>query len=82
MIDPVTSEILERIRRIETRTTVLGIHLGADIGGGRHEWDNGGVYAPTRNCSIGELVKVIPQDWCKDVPVYVKDDYFFTIARD
>jgi hypothetical protein len=85
--DPV-DEILDRVRRIETRTTVIGRHLGADVGGGRPRWcqpQAGGVgviNVSTRNVSLGELMKVVPEGWDKGVHVYVNGDYLlsFTIV--
>jgi hypothetical protein len=78
--DPV-DEILSRVRRIETRTTIIGRHLGADVGGGKPEWHNGKIIVPTPNCSLGELMKVIPSDWRGRFEVRVNDDYLFTGDR-
>jgi hypothetical protein len=75
--DPLT-EVLDRVRRIETRTTIIGRHLGADVGGGKPEWHNGTVHAPTANCSLAELMKVVPPDWRGTWSVYVNDEPLFT----
>jgi hypothetical protein len=77
--DPL-SEVLERVRRIETRTTIIGRHLGAEVGGGKPEWRDGKVLAPTRNCSIGEMMRVVPHGWDKGVHVYIGDDYGFSFT--
>jgi len=74
-------EILDRVKRIETRVTITGRHVGADVGGGRPQWvAPGKIKVPTRNCSIGELVRVIPRDWVKTVQVYLDEEYLFTLA--
>lgn len=83
--DPV-SEILDRVRRIETRTTIIGRHLGADVGGGKPKWcqanadSSGIVEAPTANCSLSELMKVVPKGWSKGVHVYVSGEYLFSFT--
>lgn len=80
--DPV-NEILDRVRRIETRTTIIGRHIGADVGGGKPTWSansSGRVDAPTANCSLAELVKVVPRGWNKGAHVYVNDEYLFSFT--
>lgn len=78
MNDPM-SEILDRVKRIETRVTIMGRHVGADVGGGRPLWNNGRITVPTRNCSIGEMMKVVPPRWSSDIHVYHDDEYLFSI---
>lgn len=79
--DPV-NEILDRVKRIETRVTIMGRHVGADVGGGKPLWNgNGRVIVPTRNCSIGELMKAIPHTWRGNVAVQMdNDEYLFTVS--
>lgn len=79
MYDPV-NEILDRVKRIETRVTIMGRHVGADVGGGRPTWHNGSIVIPTPNCSIGEMMKVIPPRWDKGVHVYHEQDYLFSFT--
>lgn len=81
MPDPEIREVLDRVKRIETRVTIMGRHVGADVGGGRPQWlGNGKIDVPTRNCSIGELVKAVPRDWVRSVKVYMNDEYLFTLT--
>lgn len=77
----VNREILERVRRIETRVTIMGRHVGADVGGGRPTWSNGRIDVPTRNCSIGELMRVVPPRWGdRPVDVHMDDERLFTFS--
>lgn len=85
MSDPVLNEILDRVRRIETRVTITGRHVGADVGGGKPTWDknhdgSGRIDAPTSNVSINELMKVVPKGWDKGAHVYVNDEYLFSFT--
>jgi hypothetical protein len=78
-------EIVDRVRRIETRITKIGEHLDVDVGGGKPVWDSpsGRVVIPTPNCSIGAVLKVIPEDRrTKEVDVFVKGDYLLTLFVD
>lgn len=82
--DPL-NEILDRVRRIETRTTIIGRHLGADVGGGKPSWSanndgSGRIDAPTANCSLAEMMKVIPKGWSKGGHVYANGDYLFSFT--
>lgn len=71
-------EIRDRVRRIETRVTITGRHVGADVGGGRPEWRDGRIYASTANTSLNELMKVVPEGWDKGFHVYINNDYLFS----
>lgn len=76
-------ETLDRVRRIETRVTKIGNHLGVDVGGGKPEWDrvNERVVLPSPNCSISECVKVIPPQFNgRLVNVFVDDEYLTTLC--
>jgi hypothetical protein len=78
-------EIVERVRRIETRTTIIGQHLGADVGGGTPRWTlnrdgSGRITVPTANCSLGQLMKVIPHNWEHGAHVYVNSDFLFALT--
>jgi hypothetical protein len=75
-------EIVERVRRIETRVTKIGQAMGVDVGGGKPVWFDGKIGAPSPNCSIGDLLRTIPAGHDKDVDVYVHDDYLFTMYVD
>lgn len=78
-------ETLDRVRRIETRITKIGQAMGVDVGGGRPIWLEGDkhVAVPSPNCSIGEIMKVVPQEHRHlDIPVFVGSDYLMTIFVD
>jgi len=73
---PFEQEMLDRSRRIETRVTKIGNFIGADVGGGKPVWDRDRVQIPSRNCSIGDVIAVVPADQRhRSVPVYIGDDY-------
>lgn len=76
-------EMLDRVRRIETRVTKIGNAMGVDVGGGKPAWDVGRcrVTLPSPNCSIREIVEVIPERFAgHPVSVYVGDDHFTTVV--
>jgi hypothetical protein len=79
-----TQEVLDRVRRIETRVTKLGDHFGIELGGSRPSWSDGSIYLPTPNCSIGSIVNLIPQGWPRQdgIDVFVGRDYLMTLYVD
>lgn len=56
------SELLDRIRRIETRVTKIGNHIGVDVGGATPRWssDKEIISIDSLNCSLADLMKVVP----------------------
>lgn len=82
-MDGAAQEILDRVRRTETRVTKIGNHLGIDVGGGKPAWDSGQcrVVLPTSNCSLRECVEVIPEKFSgRPIDVYVGNEHFTTIV--
>jgi hypothetical protein len=78
-------EILDRVRRTETRVTKIGRALGIDVGGGKPVWDDalGRVVVPSPNCSVGDIVNAVPEDRRKlEIDVYVAEDYLLTLFVD
>lgn len=79
-------EVRDRVRRIETRITKVAEHFGIDVGGGKPVWDDatGRIVIPTPNCSIGDVLKAIPDNHRrdKDIDVFVKGDYLLTLFVD
>lgn len=81
----VDREVRDRVRRIETRLTKIGRHMGVDVGGGQPEWldAQSRVVIPTPNCNVGDIVKVIPvEQHRKEVDVYVGSEYLLTLIID
>ncbi len=71
-------EVLDRIRRVETRVTKIGNHLGVDVGGGKPYWCDKRrcVVLPSPGCAITEVVRVVPDEFKHlGVDVYMGDDY-------
>lgn len=71
-----TVEILQRVRRLETRVTTALIALGFDPQAQKPSFDrrNGRLQLPSPHSSLSECTKAIPNDWCGPVQVYVGDD--------
>ena len=76
------AELLDRSRRIETRVTKIGIALGVDVGGGKPVWGEGKIILPTPNCSVGECLAIVPQEWnlADPVALYVGDEYLVSLV--
>jgi hypothetical protein len=78
-------EVRDRVRRIETRITKVAEHFGIDVGGGKPAWDDsrGAVTIPTPNCSIGDILKAVPEGRRHtEIKVYVHGSYLFTLFVD
>lgn len=78
-------EILDRVRRTETRVTKIGRALGIDVGGGKPVWNDadGKVVIPSPNCSIGDVLQAIPEGRRHvEIDVYVAEDYLLTLFVD
>lgn len=75
------AEVMDRVRRIETRTTKLAHGLNVDVGASKPEWRNGRIYAPTPNCSVADCLAVVPDSWSEEVEVYVRDELLMSILR-
>lgn len=61
-----TKEVLDRMRRMETRITKYLESQGFDTGVKRPTWEGGKVSIPSLSCSIKEALSVVPTDWDKD----------------
>ena len=78
-------EIVDRVRRIETRVTKMGHAMGVDVGGGRPIWNAAQkrVLLPSPNCSIGECLAVIPEKLRdEEVDFYIGTQYLCTVFVD
>lgn len=85
MSEEAVKEILDRVRRTETRVTKMGHAMGVDVGGGRPIWNAAQkrVMLPSPNCSIGECLAIIPaESKSEDVDLYIGAQYLCTIFID
>ena len=83
--DAATQEIVDRVRRIETRVTKMGHAMGVDVGGGKPRWNRQlqRVMMPSPNCSVSECLTVIPDELRDtEVDLYVGPDYVCTVFVD
>ena len=67
--DPQT-EMLDRMRRIETRLTKYMKAQGFDTHPARPVFDRGDVTIPSRDCTLREIMSVVPEDWDGEVFVW------------
>lgn len=78
-------ELLDRTRRIETRITRIGNHLGIDVGGSKPTWDpeRQAIVLPTPNCSISDCLAIIPAEIGPGmtVDVFIADQYLTTLCK-
>lgn len=85
MADQADKEILDRVRRIETRVTKMGHAMGVDVGGCRPLWNAAQkhIMLPSPNCSIGECLAVVPETMRKEnVDIYIGTHYLCTVFVD
>ena len=79
------TEIRDRVRRIETRLTVLAHALGVHVGAASILWNTHDerVQVSTPNCSLGEILRVIPEHFREsDIDVYLGTEYVATVFAD
>lgn len=73
-IQEMVREILDRVVRIETRTTRYIEGQGYDTGVQRARWEPGRVIIPTDATALKEILAVIPDGWSGEtIPVYVEN---------
>lgn len=64
-------EVLDRVRRIETRLTKYLEAQGFDTGAVKPVWRDGVVYLPSGACSIHDILRATPPNWPKDAPIAI-----------
>lgn len=64
-------ELLDRTRRIETRLTTFLVSQGFEVHATMPVWSNGVITIPSMGCSIRDIMKAIPEDWCSEDDVAV-----------
>ena len=78
-------EVRDRVRRIETRLTVLAKGLGIDVGGAAIVWsaETKRVQVSTPNCSLAEIMRAVPLDrQGHHVDIYLGCQYLATVFAD
>ena len=67
-------EMLQRVRRIETRVTTMMIAMGVDSSATKPVFDNGRLTLPSKHCSVKEILEAIPADWGGPVGLLIGDE--------
>ena len=62
-------EVLDRVRRMETRLTRFLETQGFDTGVQRARWENGTIVIPTPLVALSECLAAIPVGWTEAVPI-------------
>lgn len=78
------NEVLERIRRIETRVTHGFQALGVDTRSQKpvFDYDSGCLTIPSMHSSLKEILAAIPVEWHGTVVVQIGTTIMATISRD
>lgn len=76
-------EVLQRVRRIETRLTQTMLVLGINTSAQKPEFDadNGTITLPSPHTSMREILENIPTTWDGPVGVFVGDRQVVTLYR-
>jgi hypothetical protein len=72
-------EVLQRSRRIETRLTRLLESEGIQTAIQRPWWMDDRVMLPSPMTTIDAILKCIPEQWPKPVPIVFKDEQYLTV---
>lgn len=65
-------EMVDRLRRIETRLTKYMLTQGFDTQSQKPTWLGDGVIdIPSRSCALSDCLEAIPADWVKDEGVTI-----------
>lgn len=73
------NEVVDRLRRIETRLMKYFEHVGFEAQGKAPEFVDGRIQAPSPAVPLKDCIESIPPDWEGPVEVYVGDDYLITL---
>lgn len=65
------TEVIDRCRRMETRLTKYLEAQGFDTGTKRPIWRDGTIVAPSIDCSMRQLLGVVPPNWPTEEEIYV-----------
>ena len=72
-------EVVDRTRRIETRLTRYLKEQGFDTHPARIVFSQGDVQVPSKDCTLREIISVIPEDWDGEVFVMLGSDHIATL---
>jgi hypothetical protein len=79
-------ELLDRLRRMETKLTKIGNHLNVDVGGATPAWDpdRKRLIIDSPNCSLGDIFKAIPLQVSGSalVPVHIGEQFYMSVRLD
>jgi hypothetical protein len=77
-------EVLERVRRIETRLTKLLNHLGINPGAEKPQWEDGGVIRlPSRKTPLDTILDTVPPGYGREeFDLFIGTDYIATMFID
>ena len=67
-------EVVQRLRRIETRLGRYFDHVGFDCGMRRPEWDGGRVVLPSLDASLRDILRCVPKSKQSDEVDIVYND--------
>lgn len=65
-------EVLDRLRRVETRVTTFMIAQGFDVAVTPPIWNEGTITLPSMGCSLRDILKAVPEGWNVDEAVEVR----------
>lgn len=71
MSDPLSKEILDRCRRIETRLTRWLESQGVETRSMRPVWRRGVIHVHSIDTSLRDMLSVVPADWDRQQAVLV-----------
>lgn len=76
-------ETVSRTRRIETRVTQLLVGMGFDTESQKPHWDPtaASLSLPSPHTSFKECLAAIPNDWTKDVKLFIGNELVGTFRR-
>lgn len=76
-------EVLDRLRRIETKLTTFIVNQGGDPQSEPSKWEDGVLYIPSRKISIEDMWNAIPEEYWLEhdtAAVYIGDTWLFDIV--
>jgi len=76
-----TKEVLDRMRRVETRITKFLESQGFDTRVRRQTFEDGTINIPSLACSIKEALSVVPAEWDKadELTIVHKDELVMNV---